>query len=122
MTRIAKIVLILVALFALVAVASASTGDLSSASNKLAIFKGWASTYGIDSFGVSGADLDLYLVKDRFQVTGASASFLSYHSSCAADTRISGFSGTKADAWGRVPSTNTYVVFYAGTLRYLCGQ
>ncbi len=122
MTRIAKLILILVALFALVAVAGASTGDLSSASNKLAIFKNWAKFHGIDTFGVTGEDLELYLAKDRFAVTGSSASFLSYHPSCAADTRIAGFSGKNAEAWGRIVSTNTYIVNYDSVSRYLCGQ
>ncbi len=127
MTRIAKIALILVALFALVAVASANTGDLSSDSNKLATLNEWAKFHGISTFGVTGADLDLYLRADGTRVTGSATSFLSYHPSCAPDTRVgsaavASFSGKTAEARGRIISTNTYIIDYAGVTRYLCGQ
>lgn len=170
MTRIAKIVLILVALFAFAAISSAqdawtptvnvatvtddwsmpasrynepngapaNAGDLTDAADKLAILNDWAKFHGIDTYGVTGADLEIYLVRgttpDRgpgnadLIITGSATSFLSYHPSCAPDTRTgtsfaaASMAGEKIVMRGRIISTNTPIVLVADVTRYLCGQ
>ena len=166
MTRIAKIVLILVALFAFAAISSAqdawtptvndatvtddwsmpasrfalptNAGDLTDAADKLAILTDWAKFHNISTFGVTGADLEIYLVRGTtpdngpgradLEITGSATSFLSYHPSCAPDTRTgtsfaaASMAGEKIVMRGRIISTNTPIVLIADVTRYLCGQ